>query len=314
MMTKRIPPRIAPAPLGRRQFLATAAAATLAATPIANTWAAADEKPTWKMKLSTSSLHYRSLSLPEACQRIGKLGFEAVDVWAHFEWAGPLCEHLEEGLEKLGPDKFSALLQQHRLKLFAASCYTVPVKKFAPLLGKLGGSVIVRGSRPIQGTATTLSLAELKNQMKQFLESLRPDLDVAAENHCTVAIENHSGKSLLNTLDSIKVFTELNQNKRLGIALAPYHIQLNKESVEQAIRTIGDQLAFFYAWQHGTTTDQLPGIGSTDMRPWLQALAEINYRGYVNPFMHHEPEPDAMDQALETSRAYMQKIYAEVCA
>ncbi len=41
-------------------------------------------------------------------ERIGKLGFEAVDVWAHFEWAGPLCEHLEEGLEKLGPDKFSA--------------------------------------------------------------------------------------------------------------------------------------------------------------------------------------------------------------
>ena len=43
-------------------------------------------------------------------------------------------------------------------------------------------------------------------------------------------------------------------------------------------------------------------------------MAEINYQGYVNPFMHHEPEPDAMDQALKTSHAYMKKIYAEVCA
>ncbi len=47
------------------------------------------------------------------------------------------------------------------------------------------------------------------------------------------------------------------------------------------------------------------------MRPWLRALADIGYQGYVNPFMHHEPEPDEMDKALRTSRSYLQKIYAE---
>ncbi len=308
--------RHTPTHLDRRQFLAAAAAAaTVTAAPLTHAWArSTDEKPSWKMKLSTSSLHYRSLSLVEACQRIHQLGFEGIDVWAHFEWAGPLCEHLEEGLEKMGPEKFAGLLQQHKLTLFAASCYTVPVKKFAPLLGKVGGSVIIRGSQAVQGSAATITLSDLKAQTQQFLESLKPELDVAAENHCTLAIENHSGNSLLNTLDSIKVFTELNKNPHLGIALAPYHIQLNKESVEQSIRTAGDQLKFFYAWQHGDATDQLPGIGPTDMRPWLQALADINYPGYVNPFMHFEPEPHEMDQALKTSHAYLQKIYAEVFA
>jgi hypothetical protein len=100
----------------------------------------------------------------------------------------------------------------------------------------------------------------------------------------------------------------------LGIALAPYHIQKNGESVEQAILAAGSGLKFFYAWQHGAGTQQLPGIGPTDMAPWLKALAAIDYSGYVNPFMHHEPEPEEMDKALKTSLAYLQTTYQETLA
>ncbi|MDZ7616831.1 MAG: hypothetical protein U1E05_07505, partial [Patescibacteria group bacterium] len=52
-------------------------------------------------------------------------------------------------------------------------------------------------------------------------------------------------------------------------------------------------------------TQQLPVIGPTDFTPWLAALAKIDYRGYVNPFMHGEPEPDAMTAALRQSREYL---------
>jgi hypothetical protein len=41
------------------------------------------------------------------------------------------------------------------------------------------------------------------------------------------------------------------------------------------------------------------------MRPWLRALAAIDYAGFVNPFMHFEPEPDEMDAALKKSRQYL---------
>ncbi len=298
----------------RRQFLGTAVAAALASCP----WASAvarppAEKPAWPMKLSTSSLLYRSLPLEEACRRIAALGFEAIDVWSHFEWAGPLCEHLETALDRLGPEKFAALLAHDKLRLFSASVYSVPVQTFVEKLGKLGGCVIVRGSTQLAAApGGEVSTSELKQQMKQFLESLRPEIELAAQHHCTLAIENHSGASLLNKLDSIKIFTDLNKSQHLGIALAPYHIQLNHESVEENIRAAGSQLKFFYAWQHGEGTDQLPGIGPTDMRPWLRALAEVNYQGFVNPFMHFEPEPEAMDKALGKSRAYLLKIYQEV--
>ncbi len=299
--------------LTRRQLLGTAAAA-VAATPIASLLARpTEDKPTWEMRLSTSSLHYRSLPLEEACRRVAALGFEGIDVWSHFEWAGPLCEHLERGVEQLGPAKFATLLQEHKLKLFSASCYSVPVNRFAAKLGELGGCVIVRGSGPVEVPADgKVTISDLKSQIKRFIESLKEELDLAQQYHCTLAIENHSGSSLLNKLDSIKIFTDVNKYEQLGIALAPYHVQLNQESVEETIRAAGSQLKFFYAWQHGEGTDQLPGIGPTDMRPWLRALADIHYPGYVNPFMHFEPEPDTMDQVLGKSRAYLLKIYQEL--
>lgn len=298
----------------RRQFLATAAAATLATG--ASTALARTIRPTapWQMKLSTSSLHYRSLSLQEACERIGKLGFAGIDVWSHFEWAGPLCEHLEEGVQKMGVEGFAKLLGQHQLALFSASCYSVSLPPFLPALGEMGGCVVVRGSGSVTVPGRDPTLAELKQQMRAFLDSLAPELEAAQKHNCVLAIENHSGDSLLNKLDSLKVFVEMNRHPNLGIALAPYHVQFNQQSVEEAIRVAGDQLKFFYAWQHGEGTQQLPGIGPTDVRPWLRALAEVNYQGYVNPFMHHEPEPDAMDQALAKSRDYLRASYAELFA
>ncbi len=299
-------------PLGvsRRQFL-VAGAAAVCLTPWART--AGSLRPAtrkWEMKLSTSSLHYRGLSLTEAIRRIAAVGFQGVDVWAHFEWAGPLCEHLEDGLERMGPEQFRKLLAENKLALNSASCYGAPFSRFARALGDCGGCVVVRGSTGVDGTDVTA--AGLRRQMERFFESLKPELELAEKYNCSLAIENHSGESLLNKLDSFKAFTDLNRNPRLGIALAPYHVQLNGESVEEAIRVASQQIKFFYAWQHAEGTEQLPGIGTTDMRPWLRALADVGYAGFVNPFMHFEPEPDVMDEALAKSRKYLLDAYAEV--
>ena len=69
---------------------------------------------------------------------------------------------------------------------------------------------------------------------------------------------------------------------------------------------------FFYAWQKSPDAKQLPGIGPTDMTPWLQALADIKYRGYVNPFMHGHPKPDAIAANLAKSREYLIARYKTI--
>ena len=252
----------------------------------------------WRMRLSTSSIHFMQLPIEQACERIAKLGFEAVDIWSAHEG----CPHLDDVAKRLGPDGLKELLAKHNLKLSAFSVYKGGYVRYAELLGGAGGGVAVRGStRPCKPE-------ELTARMRQFIESLKPLIELAEKYDSYLAIENH-GHALLDSLDSFKAFVDINTSPRLGIALAPYHIQTLKASVPEAIRVSGKQLLFFYAWQHSPGPEQLPGIGPTDMTPWIRALASIRYARYVNPFMHGHPEADVMAANLAKSRDYLKACY-----
>ena len=285
--------------LGQGVLVISAGAAGAGAAPPATDRAGSK----WVMRLSASSINFSRLPIEQACQRIAALGFEAIDIWsAH---AG--CPHLDDVQKRLGPQGLKELLARCGLKLYAFSVYAGGYPRYAELLGRSGGGVAIRGS------AGPCDPKELRPRMKDFLEHLKPELELAAKYESALAIENH-GHALLDSIDSIKMFVELNRNPRLGIALAPYHVQARGESVEAAIAEAGPHLLFFYAWQHAPGMQELPGHGPADFTPWLAALAKAQYRGYVNPFMHNEPEPDTMSQALARSRDYLRKCYARLDA
>jgi sugar phosphate isomerase/epimerase len=255
----------------------------------------------WRMRLSTSSIHFMQLPIEQACEQIAKLGFEAIDIWSAHEG----CPHLDDVAERLGAGGLKKVLAKNKLKLFAFSVYRGGYKRYAKLLGKTGGGVAV------QGSTGPCKPEELTMRMKQFIGGLKPLVELAEKYNSYLAIENH-GNALLNSLDSLKAFVDINTSKRLGIALAPYHIQAFKASVPEAIRICGKQLFFFYAWQHYPESKQLPGIGPTDMTPWIRALAEIRYSRYVNPFMHGNPEVEVMAANLAKSRDYLKACYDKV--
>ena len=261
---------------------------------------AAPEKK-WRMRLSTSSIHFMGLPIEQACERIARLGFEAIDIWSAHEG----CPHLDDVAKRLGAEGLKKLLAKHKLKLFAFSVYRGGYERYAELLGKAGGGVAVRGSGP------ACKPEELTSRMRQFIEQLKPLAELAEKHNSYLAIENH-GNALLCSLDSFKAFVDINKSPRLGIALAPYHIQTLKASVPEAIRICGKQLLFFYAWQHYPDSEQLPGIGPTDMTSWIKALADVHYRGYVNPFMHGHPEPDVMEKNLAISRDYLKDCHKKL--
>lgn len=290
-----------PSTLSRRTFLGQSAAAACVAMTAGHRSATAGDPASWTMRLSTSSIHYLHLPIEQACEWIAKLGFEAVDIWSAHQG----CPHLDDVAKRLGADGLRKVLDQQQLKLFAFSVYAGGYARYAQLLGDSGGGVAV------QGSAGPCEPSELSARMKAFLEALKPLAELAEKYNSYLAIENH-GHALLNSLDSFKAFVDLNQSPRLGIALAPYHVQAAKASVEEAIAICGGQLFFFYAWEHAGGVGQLPGHGPTDFRPWLAALAKIRYRGYVNPFMHGDVEPEAMSAALAKSRDYLLQCWAEV--
>lgn len=290
--------------IDRRTFLVGAAAlAPVAAGQARDAQSAEGPRSPgkWAMRLSASSINFSRLPIEQACQRIAALGFEAIDIWsAH---AG--CPHLDDVQKRLGPQGLRELLARWRLKLYAFSVYAGGYPRYAELLGRSGGGVAIRGS------AGPCDPKDLRPRVKAFLEALKPELELAARYDSYLAIENH-GHALLDSIDSIKAFVELNANPRLGIALAPYHVQARGESVEAAIAAAGPQLLFFYAWQHAPGLQELPGHGPADFTPWLAALAKVQYRGYVNPFMHNEPEPEVMSQALARACDYLRQCYAQI--
>lgn len=278
--------------LSRRGFIGGAAGVAAAASLPGLAFARQDG--TWNMRLSTSSIQFSSLTIEDACARIAGLGFEAIDIWSPFA----KCPHLTQVADRLGAEGLKEVLKKNNLKLNAFSVYAGGYKRYAELLGQVGGGVAVRGS------AGGCKPEELTSRMSKFIESLKPLVELAEKNNSYLAIENH-GHALLHSLDSFKAFVDINDNPHLGIALAPYHLQSIKASIPDAIRATGDQLFFFYAWQKGKGVNQLPGIGPVDCIPWLEALADIGYSRYVNPFMHHEPGPEAMSEALKKSREYL---------
>ncbi len=290
--------------LNRRDFLqvvSVGAVAGITASSCTGVGRLSAEPEKWRMHLSTSSIHFMQMPIEQACERIAKLGFEAIDIWSAHEG----CPHLDDVAKRLGADGLKKLLAKHKLKLFAFSVYKGGYARYAELLGKAGGGVAVRGSAP------PCKPEELTAGMRKFIEELKPLVELAEQHNSYLAIENHGG-AMLCSLDSLKAFVDMNTSPRLGIALAPYHIQALKASVPEAIGICGEQLLFFYAWQHYPGPEQLPGVGPTDMTPWIQALADIRYRGYVNPFMHGHLEADVMADNLAKSRDYLKDCFKKI--
>lgn len=250
-----------------------------------------------KPKLTCSSVNYQSLPLDEACRRISALGFEAIDIW---DW--PNCKHLVDIAEKYHADGFAELLEKNKLELCGFSTYSTSYPNYAALLGKCGGGNVVRGTA---GRASDVSLSQ---QMKNFFEALKPELELCEKYDSWMCLENHGGHTILDELDSFKTLLDLDPHPRLGIALAPYHILNNKESVADVIRLCGDRLRFIYLWTNEADEKQLPGLGTTDVSEWFKALEEIKFSHYWTPFMHGEPEPDSMDELHQKSLDFLSKF------
>lgn len=286
----------------RRRFLRSAALpiAAMALPGLATRATAAAGSP-WQPRFAFSSVMLAELPIEEVCAHAARLGFEAIDIWAPFD----RCKHLADVADRLGAEGLKELLGKHRLALASFTTYgrkddSERFPQFADFIANAGGGIVVRESQYIDSPPDNLTAA-----MRAFFEKLKPQIELAAASNVRLAIENHSG-ALLNSPDSFQAFLDLNPApEHVGIGVAPYHLQGIKAPVDEIIRRVGPQLLFFYAWQTGPGIQQFPGHGPLDFVPILKALADIRYRGYLNPFMHGNPKPDELAEAITKSRNYL---------
>ncbi len=291
--------------LARRNFLRSATA-IVAGSAFGNSAARAEAKSgeKWKMKLATSSVMFDRLPIEKVCERAVALGLQGLDIWAPFSWGGAKCTHLEDIRKRLGGNGLRELMASHKLELAAFSIYGHKLSQYWELIRDFGGGIVVRGA----GSGKLEDPKQLVPRMRTFFEQLKPDIELAEKCDGHLAIENHGG-SILDTPDSFKAFVEMNPDpKRVGIAVAPYHLQAYKTPIEDVIKTAGKQCQFFYAWQRGAGNKQMPGVGPVDFAPWVRALSHINYSRFSSIFMHGHAPADEMATAVAKSRKYLIEI------
>lgn len=308
--------------LNRRSFLATSAAACGASLLFdsRNLFAASDK---FKLNYILNSAMYGYTDLSEILPEVRKTGTNFIDIWPKVHG------NQREQAAEMGTDRFKELLAEHQVKLGVVTCYKQgPFKlesemKFAHEVSG-PGVVLVTGARGPKG----LQGKELKKALAEFIEKMKPHVDLAEKYGCQIAVENHA-HSLLQSPDSLRWFGELAKSDRLGVALAPHHLPQDGDLIGGIADQLGPKTIFFYAQQHGMGSSkklpkeqemlQMPGLGSLDFTPIIAALKKHNYQGFTEIFMHPVPRgvpiletTSAITSAINDSRDYLEKCLASL--
>jgi sugar phosphate isomerase/epimerase len=245
----------------------------------------------FQFKYMVGSCMYGYLYLGEILPEVAKCGAAHLDIWPKSHG------NQREQLADMGEPLFASLLQKHNVSLGCITQYKLGpfgLQNEMKIAQRLGCQTMVTGG----SGPRNLKGAELKKAVGDFVEKLKPHLEVAEETGVTIAIENH-GNNLIDSPDSLKYLAELRPSENLGIALAPYHLPQDAELIAQLIKDLGSATKVFYAWEHGDgcvkrlpkeqELKQLPAYGPLDFGPIVQALVDIEYSGWTEIFMHPVP-------------------------
>jgi len=273
----------------RREFVRHAAVGA-AAVSLVGRVSRPDPDP---FRFSVATSMYPDSPFEVAIDEIAKTGATGVDLWDtpnypvnHMNWVW-----------KRRPWMLKEYLGNCGLKLFAFSIYWSPgnaLEERLEWLAEAGGEVAVLGGGAPPDQPVSAGMAGLQ-RLAERAEKL--GVRIAGENH---------GGSSLNTIAQLREFAQLATSPALGIALAPYHVMGNSESVAEAVEAVGSKLYFFYAWQRAPGLAELPGDGTLDFAPVLRALRQVGYTGYLNLFTHTHAPKDEMTAAVIRARAYLE--------
>jgi len=289
--------------MNRRHFLQSLAA--LAAAP------AVSAEPAWKLNYMLASSMYGNLTLAEILPEVKKTGATGIELWPKKHGTQ------REELDVIGVEKFADQVKGHGISFGGSTRYDLGPFKLADeikLVKQLGGSFIVTGGKGDY----KVKPAQLKKNVRDFVEKMKPHAALAAENGVTIGIENHI-RNMIETPDSLRwLADDIRDMPGIGIALAPFHLPQDAKMMGELIRHIDKKMTLFYAWGFGLgcskpmpkaeELQQMPGRGKLDWQPLLQALKDTAFTGPTEIFMHPTPRgipimPTAAETTAEIMRA-----------
>lgn len=129
-------------------------------------------------------------------------------------------------------------------------------------------------------------IEDKKPWLDRSINSIKEVVKTAEEYGITYCLEvvNRFEQFLLNTAEEGVAYVEEVGSPNLKILLDTFHMNIEEDSISEAIITAGDKLGHFHI---GETNRKTPGMGRIPWEETMSALRKINYNGRIvmEPFM-----------------------------
>jgi sugar phosphate isomerase/epimerase len=242
-------------------------------------------------------------NLADGCAKAAALGFDAVEVFPR-------------SAEALDARTLQQLLTKHSLKLAAVGSgagwvahqlrLTDPdatirrrardfVAGIIDLAGGFGAPAIIGSMQGRWGDG--VSREQTRGWLAEALEQLGPR---SQAHHVPLLFEplNRYETNLFNCVADTLEFLKPLRTQNVKLLCDLFHMNIEESDIAAALRHAGEKLGHVH---FADSNRQAVGFGHTEMRPVVQALRELDYRGYVSGEIL--PLPDAEAAARQTIKA-----------
>jgi protein FrlC len=270
------------------------------------------------MKFSQSSFVYFNYPLQEAIRRLHQRGYQGVEIWGGrpHAYRHDLDEELDEIVALLDRFEMSVpnfIPAQFRYPSILCSLNEVVRRDSVGYIQDAIDNARRLGSPTVSiCPGMTLFGEDIDAGWAQFRKSLVELLDYTEGTDLVLLIEPaHAAEStlILTAADGLRMIEDIG-SERLGILLDTGHANVNGEDLAAAVASLRDVPFHIHIDDnHGDSDAHLiPGDGSIDFAPFIQALRALDYRGFVSVELGFQYTQDP-DPAVEKTYAVLSRVF-----
>ena len=159
------------------------------------------------------------------------------------------------------------------------------LKRIVEKVGFMDGKIISGVSYAGWGTPTYI-IDNKTDLVNRSIESMREIVKTAEDYDVTYCVEavNRFESAVINTAQEALNYIACVESKNIGVLLDTYHMNIEENSIGDAIRLVGDKLVNFHT---GENNRSAPGRGHINWNEIFKALSDISYHGRIvsEPFV-----------------------------
>ncbi len=191
------------------------------------------------------------------------------------------------------------------------------LKRIVEQIGKMDGKLLSGVSYAGWGTPPYV-LDDKRPLLENSIKSMREIIKAAEDNGVTYCVEavNRFEGCLINTAEEALAYADEIDSRNIGILLDTYHMNIEENSIGDAIRLVGNRLTSFHTGENNRTA---PGRGHLNWDEIFGTLSEIGYKNRIvcEPFVMQGGEvgrdihvfrdlvSDTSEKAIDREAAYI---------